>query len=134
MAFQANQHGQFALQWKGDILIAVYEGMWNEVAASNLHAQAQILWSVRQGKKWGFISDARNWEGATAETLELWWKFFEDAVANGLVAVTDILPTQFHESMVSPLAERASKIAHYQRSKDVDAAISWLRSKELRDH
>ena len=134
MAFQANQHGQFALQWKGDILIAVYEGMWNEVAASNLHAQAQILGSVRQGKKWGLISDARNWEGATVETLELWWKFFEDGVANGLVAVTDILPSQLHESMVSPLAERASKIAHYQRSKDVDAAISWLRSKELRDH
>ncbi len=115
-------------------MIAVYEGVWNDVAAFNMHEQAQILWSVREGKKWGLVSDARNWEGATAEALELWWKFFEDAVANGLVAVTDILPSQFHESMVSPLAERASKIAHYQRSKDLDAAISWLRSKELRDH
>jgi hypothetical protein len=133
MKMSENQHGQFQLQWQGNILTVVYEGVWNEVASANLHQQAKILWRLHKFTSWGLISDARKWDGATAEALTLWWEFFEDAVDNGLIAVTDILPSKFHEAMVSPLAERASKIALYKRSKDLIDAVHWMQSQGLKN-
>jgi hypothetical protein len=122
----SNQHGNFQLTWKGSVLLAEYEGVWNEIAARNMHQQAKILWELQEKGPWALISDASKWDGATLATLDLWWIFFEDAVAHGLAVVTDILPSQFHAAMVSPLAERASKIAKYRCSKDLDDAYTWL--------
>ena len=131
MKFQPSQHGIYHLNWSGDILHVRYEGSWNEIASKNLHQDAKKLWEERGNKSWGLISDASNWDGATADALDVWWLFFEDATKHGMIAATDILSSQIHESIVSPLAERAKQLVHYQRSKTLDNAYTWLSSFDL---
>ncbi|MFY7865376.1 hypothetical protein [Roseateles sp.] len=132
------QHGSFSLHWQGDILMATYGGTWNEVAARNLHLEARLLWAQRdlspegKPKAWGLLSDAREWEGGTPEALALWWAFFEDGVRHGMVAVTDVLPSQFHEAMVKALAERASQLTRYRLSPNLESAKQWLAEQGLR--
>lgn len=126
------QHGSFSLQWHGDVLWARYQGCWNEICAQRLHGQAQELWQQRgSGRPWGLLSDARDWEGATPEALAAWWAFFEDAVAHGMTAVTDVLPSHFHEAMVREQAQRAMALANYRHSPDVDSAMAWLAEQGL---
>jgi hypothetical protein len=126
------QHGRYSLRWQGDILIASYEGDWNEVAAQNLHRDARAMWLARGTAPWGLLSDARQWNGATPEAFEKWWEFFEDGVRHGMVAATDILPTSFHSLLVSPLAERASQRVSYQPSSSFEEAEVWLNSQLLK--
>jgi hypothetical protein len=126
------QHGGYSLRWQGDILMAVYIGAWNEMAAKNLHRDALAMWQARGSKPWGLLSDARDWEGGTPETLEAWWAFFEDGVNHGMVAVTDVLPSRFHAVMVRSLAERAERIAPYRNSGNLEEGLSWLAQRGLR--
>lgn len=126
-----SQHGRFALQWQGDVLMARYEGSWNEVAAQNLHRQARELWQQRGPKPWGLLSDALDWEGATPEALQAWWLFFEDAAGHGMVAATDILPSGLHGAMVRDLALRAASLVSYQASESVEAGLRWLAGQGL---
>jgi hypothetical protein len=126
------QHGGFSLQWRGDVLLARYQGCWNEVCAQRLHREALALWQQRgSGRPWGLLSDARDWEGATPEALGVWWAFFEDGVRHGMVAVTDVLPSHFHEAMVRALAQRAAAMANYRHSDDVEHALAWLAEQGL---
>ena len=120
------QHGAYHLDWQGDVLIAKYVGVWNEIAAKKMHQDAKQLWSIRNKKPWALLSDARSWEGGTAETFEAWWAFFADAAANGLVCVTDILPSHFHSLIVKDLADRSSQLATYKTSKSLPEALDWL--------
>ncbi|MEJ6004181.1 hypothetical protein WG899_01360 [Paucibacter sp. AS339] len=134
------QHGSYSLSWQGDVLLARYGGTWNEIASRNLHQEARELWAQRglqsdgRAKPWGLLSDALDWEGGTPEALDLWWKFFEDGVRHGMVAVTDVLPTQFHEAMVKALADRAGQLARYQLSASVDEGLAWLAEQGLQSN
>lgn len=122
------QHGSYSLDWQGDVLIARYAGEWNEVAATNLHRDARDLWQARVGRPWGLLSDASEWGGATPQALDAWWGFFEDAVAHGLSAATDILPSRLHEMMVNSMLERARPMIRFHRSQSVEEAWAWLAS------
>lgn len=126
------QHGSYALDWHGDVLLARYQGCWNEVCAQRMHVQARELWQARgRERPWGLLSDAREWEGATPEALAAWWDFFEDAVRHGMRAVTDVLPSHFHETMVREQARRAAALVSYRHSPDVEAALDWLSAQGL---
>lgn len=126
------QHGKFTLEWQGDVLIAHYGGAWNEVAVVNLHRQACALWTARaSGRRWGMLSDLREWDGATPEAMERWWEFFADAAAHGLSAVTDVMPSHFHEVLVRSLAERASRLVTYKTSVNLESGLAWLAAQGL---
>ena len=126
------QHGSFSLQWQGDVLRARYQGCWNEVCAQRLHREALALWQQRGSERpWGLLSDASDWEGATPEALAAWWAFFEDGVRHGMTAVTDVLPSHFHEAMVRAQAQRAAALVAYRHSPDIDAAMAWLAEQGL---
>ncbi|MCV2361081.1 hypothetical protein LNV08_19060 [Paucibacter sp. TC2R-5] len=126
-----SQHGSYSLRWQGDVLMAVYSGAWNELAAQNLHREARALWIARSGAPWGLLSDALDWEGGTPEALEAWWRFFEDGVQHGMVAVSDVLPSRFHAVMVRNLAERALRLAPYRSSASVEEGLAWLAEQGL---
>lgn len=126
------QHGQYRIRWQGALLIVDYSGAWNEVAVRNLHRDARALWSQHDGQPWGMLSDLRDWDGATPEALALWWQFFEDAVQHGLLAVTDILPSDLHEAMVKNLAERAARLVRYCHQREVQDGLDWLAAQGLR--
>lgn len=126
------QHGSYQLQWQGDILVARYEGAWNEVASHNLHRDAKALWTARGTAPWGLLSDAREWESGTPEALAAWWAFFEDAVKHGLIAVSDVLPSSFHATIVKAIADRAHALANYRPGADIPSAMAWLESQGLR--
>lgn len=120
------QHGLFAMEWNGPILVVSYMDTWNLQAAEALHKAAQQAWKARTTQQWAMLSDLRRWEGATPDTLQRWWTFFDDAVANGLSTVTDIFPTHFHALMVEQVAQRAATMVNYRHSDDRHAAFAWL--------
>ena len=120
------QHGSYSLLWQGNILIASYSGLWNEIAAKNLHRDAKILWLERGNAPWCLMSDGSAWEGGTQEALDAWWAFFEDGVVHGMVAVSDILPTSFHEKIVKALADKAGEISNYHHAQSYEEALTWL--------
>lgn len=123
---QWSQHGSYTLNWQGNILLVSYFGTWNDIAVKHLHRDALLLWQAHGEKPWALLSDGRQWESATAEALDAWWLFFEEGLRHGMCAVTDIMPSNFHAMMVSPLAQRASQLTRYTHSHDYDAAIAWL--------
>jgi hypothetical protein len=127
-----SQHGGYSLRWQGDILMAVYSGAWNELAAQNLHREARVMWAQRGTASWGLLSNALDWDGGTPEALLAWWKFFEDGVKHGMVAVTDVLPSRFHAVMVRDLAERALRLTAYRNSASVEDGLAWLAKQGLK--
>lgn len=122
------QHGSFSLHWQGDVLMARYEGSWNEIAARNMHKQARALWQQRgaDAGPWGLLSDLRDWESATPEAGLAWWAFFEDGVRHGMVAATDIMPSALHQAMVKTHAQRAAELVKFQRSANIEEGLRWL--------
>ncbi|QDL52807.1 hypothetical protein [Rhodoferax aquaticus] len=127
------QHGEFSLHWQGDVLVARYTGTWNELASTNLHATAKQMWAAGlPAPAWGLLSDVREWGGGTPQALELWWEFFEDCVQHGLLAVSDVVPSPMLKLVLSPLAKRASALAHYHRGDNIEDALQWLASQGLR--
>lgn len=125
---QLQPHGQFEILWHPPVLLVRYEGAWNEQAALALHAQARLIWQEPIDGAWAMLTDARQWEGATPEAFARWWEFFADAVQHGMVAVTDVLPSHFHEVLVKDLALRASHLARHRTSADLTEAWDWLAS------
>ena len=122
------QHGSFTLVWQGDVMLVTYTDTWNLQAVQALHEAALRTWEQRGMRPWAMLTDASQWDGGTPEVFALWWKFFEDAVAHGMQAVTDILPTHFHALIVKDLAERAARLAIYRPSENVAQARAWLAS------
>lgn len=123
---QLQPHGQFEILWHPPVLLVRYEGAWNEQAALALHAQARLIWQEPIDGAWAMLTDATQWEGATPEAFARWWEFFADAVQHGMVAVTDVLPSHFHEVLVKDLAVRASQLARHRTSADLTEAWDWL--------
>ncbi|MBB2486279.1 hypothetical protein H5407_13735 [Mitsuaria sp. WAJ17] len=120
-----NQHGSFHLQWRGDVLVVRYEGVWNEVAARHLHRDAALLWA-RHPARWAMVGLFEAWEGATPETLKVWLDFFLDAVAHGLGAYAVAMPTALHASMAEGLRRETSKRVDRKDCADLADALQWL--------
>ena len=120
------QHGLFSMDWKGPVLVVCYLDTWNMETVLALHQAARQAWTERTAPQWDMLSDLSQWDGATPETLERWWGFFDDCVANGLTTVTDIFSTQFHGLLVESVAQRASALVNYRRSLNRHEAFAWL--------
>lgn len=123
---QLRPHGNFEILWCPPVLVVRYEGAWNEQAVLALHEQARVIWREPIDGAWAMLTDATQWEGATPEAFGRWWDFFADAVSHGMVAVTDVLPSHFHEVLVKDLAVRAGQLARHRTSHDLADAWEWL--------
>lgn len=122
------QHGEYHIEWREPILWVRYQGTWNVQAVEALHAEVRSFWTQDPQRRWAMLTDAREWEGGTPEVFARWWDFFTDAVAHGLDAVSDVLPSSFHALLVRDLAERAQAITRFQHSASVQEAQAWLAS------
>lgn len=120
------QHGRYELHWQAPVLLVRYEGVWNEQAVIALHADACALWQTWPPGPWAMLSDATHWDGGTPEVFERWTAFFQDAVRHGMTAVTDVLPSHFHELLVRELAEKAAREARHHTSHSLAEAWGWL--------
>ena len=120
------QHGLFSMTWNGPILVVRYLETWNLETVVALHQAARLAWADRAGAQWAMLSDLRQWDGATPDTLERWWTFFDDAVTHGLTTVTDIFSTKFHGLLVDSVAQRASAVVNYRRSANPADGFAWL--------
>ena len=121
-------HGDFSLAWREDVLFVTYSKDWNRQAVLALHEAAKAAWVDPPRRPWAMFSDARDWTGSSDEVFNQWWIFYQDAVANGMTTVTDVLPSKFHELMVKDLFVQAKTIANYHHSHSMDEAWQWLAS------
>ncbi|WMW80317.1 hypothetical protein RF679_16955 [Undibacterium cyanobacteriorum] len=126
MRFIPKPHGEFKIQWQGDVFFVEYFDVWNDITARQLLQASLPLWEEHGGKPWGLLSDARQWAGATPEAIEAWWHFFEVGVKHGMVAFTGLLPSELHVRLVETLSQRAQQLVPYERSLDLAAAYQWL--------
>ena len=126
MSADWNQHGQFSLTWRGDVLVLRLEGTWNEVAATRLRDEGGRLARERAGRPWGLLSDTTAWEGATPEALDGIWAFFEDALAHGLLAAATVIPDSFQALIIQPMAARAATLTNFHGCASVAEAERWL--------
>ncbi|HLO94417.1 MAG TPA: hypothetical protein VK195_08875 [Burkholderiaceae bacterium] len=122
-----NQHGNFQLQWRGDVLVVHYDGVWNEVAARHLHRDAAVLWALHPAP-WAMVGLFEDWEGATPETMKVWLDFFLDAVDHGLGAYAVAMPTGLHASMAEGLRRETSRRVDRKDCVDLADALQWLGS------
>ena len=120
-----NQHGNYHLHWRGDVLIVQYEGVWNEVATRSLHREVQALWT-QHGGRWAMVGLFDAWEGATPEALKDWLQFFLDAVKNGLGAYAVKMPTSLHAAMAEGLRQETSQRVDRRDCTDLADALAWL--------
>ncbi len=125
---QLPPHGEFSLAWHGDVLLVTYSEDWNRQAVLALHKTAKAAWAEPPRRPWAMFSDARHWTGSSDEVFDQWWVFYQDAVANGMTTVTDVLPSKFHELMVQDLFAQARTIANYHHCHSMDEAWQWLAS------
>lgn len=114
------------MDWNGPVLVVCYMDTWNVEAVVALHQSVQQGWTERPAPRWAMLSDLSGWDGATPETLDRWWVFFDDCVANGLTTVTDIFSSRFHGLLVDNIAKRASAWVNYRRSDNRAEAFTWL--------
>lgn len=122
-----NQHGSYHLEWRGDVLVARYEGVWNEVASRKLHRDAKALWQAHEGR-WAMVSLFDEWEGATPEAFQRWMDFFLDATAHGLGAYAVKMPTGLLATVVEPVVKETTSRVERRECEDLPDALSWLGS------
>lgn len=119
-------HGEFTLAWRGNVLFVTYRNDWNREAVKALHTAAKAAWANPPQRPWAMFSDCRDWTGSSQEVFDEWWIFYQDAVANGMTTVTDVLPSALYEAMVKQLYSRAVTLANYRHCRSVEEAWSWL--------
>lgn len=122
-----NQHGDYQLQWRSDVLLVRYEGTWNEIASRHLHRDAAALWARHPGP-WAMVGLFDAWDGATPEAMQDWLAFFLDAVAHGLGAYAVIMPTGLHASMAQGLRQETAKRVTRKDCADLPDALDWLQN------
>jgi hypothetical protein len=128
-----NQHGSFALQVHGDVLLCHIQGDWNDVAVRNLRREAALAWQLLRQRRWGLLLDAQAWGAATPEARHDWEHGFEgDALDAGMACMAAVLPSNFHRQMVRDHTARLAARCAYQPSPDLAAAWAWLATQGLR--
>ncbi len=120
-----NQHGNYHLHWRGDVLVVQYEGVWNDVAARALHRDAALLWARHEGR-WAMAGLFDDWEGATPEAYQCWLAFFVDATANGLGAYAVMMPSGLLADVVEPLSRETASRVDRRDCRDLADALDWL--------
>jgi hypothetical protein len=127
-----NQHGCFALQRRGDVLLCQIKGDWNDVAVRNLRREAAQAWQPLRQRRWGLLLDKQGWGAATPEARHDWEQGFEvDALDAGMVCMAAVLPSNFHRMMVRDHAERLEARCTYQQCPDLESAWTWLQAQGL---
>lgn len=125
MSTRGPAHGEFSLSWHGEVLVARYDGVFNEEGVLS-HAGA-ILTRINDCPRWGLLSDARAWSGFTPEAMLASRTLVDACFARGLVAIAILVPCHTFEKMSRQVVDRgASAGPAYSFAPDPATAIEWL--------
>ncbi len=125
MKFEA--HGTFELSVKGEILIIRFFHTWNLEGAKAFFARYRDFLQQHGLKKFGVLSDLRQFGGGTPDAIEFFEKISDWAQENGQVARALIMDSGLKEFTISRIDKGKSRF-QAQAFSDEAEALAWFES------
>lgn len=123
-------HGKYEFEVRGEIFILRFYQNWNEECARDFFAAYKPFVLEKKIKQFGVLADFRNFEGATPETIRYFEKIFPWAMAQGQIAMAQIIDSILKEYMVNKTSQ-GQDIFPIQTFKDESSALVWLEDQGL---
>ncbi|MGF1741829.1 hypothetical protein L4C34_12265 [Vibrio profundum] len=122
-----NRHGRFELSNQSNIVIWQGFGSWNEETTQDLFESVNSLIKQFDGVGWAFVADAREWQLASPDTLQLWPPALKVMVDNGLVCGAIVMERNAlkHNIIIKNLPKNG---AEYQTFDNVEDALQWCQN------
>lgn len=125
MKFEA--HGTFDLSIKGEIFIIRFFHKWNLEGAKAFFIQYKELIQHCNFKKFGVLSDLKQFEGGTPDAIEFFEGISDWAQENGQIARALILDSGLKEFTIHKI-DKGKKRFHIRAFSDEAEALVWFES------
>jgi hypothetical protein len=123
MQFEA--HGKFELSLQGEIFIIRFFHNWNLEGAQAFFSKYQTLVKQSNLKKFGVLSDLRQFEGGTPDAIDFFEKISDWAQANGQVARALIMDSGLKEFTIRQIDKEKNRF-HIRAFSDETDALTWF--------
>lgn len=120
-------HGTFEISVKGEILIIRFFHTWNLEGAKAFFARYKDLLQQHGLKKFGVLSDLRQFEGGTPDAIEFFEKISDWARENGQAARALIMDSGLKEFTVSRIDKGKNRFQARAFSSEAEA-LAWFES------
>lgn len=122
-------HGNYKIEQRQGFFIITYYGSWNVEAAAAFIEEAKELVSESGYKKFGFLTDLREWEGSTPEALALAKEGLDYFYEHGHIISVHVNNSGVKEQFVQPLqALQASRMV-FEQFHSMEIALPWMKAK-----
>jgi hypothetical protein len=125
MKFDA--HGTFELSIKGEIFIIRFFHKWNLEGAKTFFAKFKELIQQHNFKKFGVLSDLKQFEGGTPDAIEFFEGISDWTQENGQVARALIIDSGLKEFTINQI-DKGKKRFHIRAFSGEAEALAWLQS------
>ena len=126
MSFEG--HGLYTIEKRENFFIIKYTGSWNEEAALVMLEDFKSIVDSSGFKKFGIISDLRQWEGSTPESLEVARKGLDYLYAKGQIASAHVSTSLISEKLAEPIHHIQEQRMHATLTKTVEEAVLWMQN------
>jgi ABC-type glycerol-3-phosphate transport system substrate-binding protein len=123
-------HGKYELEVRGEIFILRFYQNLNEECARDFFAAYKSFVLEKKIKQFGVLADFRAFEGATPEALRYIGKIFPWAMAQGQIAMAQIIDSILKEYMVNQPSQ-GQDLFPIQTFKDESSALVWIENQGL---
>jgi len=125
MQFEA--HGTFELSLKGEIFIIRFFHKWNLEGAKAFFIKYKALIQECNLKKFGVLSDLRQFEGGTPDAIDFFEVISDWAQEQGQVARALIMDSGLKEFTIKRI-DKEKKRFHIRAFSNRTEALAWLES------
>jgi hypothetical protein len=121
------EHGEFDISLKGDIFFIKLSHKWNLEGAKKFFSQYESIVRQHDLKRYGVLSDLRDFEGGTPDAIEFFRTISDRAQIFGQVARALIMDSALSEFIVK-LADKGKERFPSRVFSNESEALAWLKS------
>jgi len=121
-----SHHGHYTLEQKDGYFIVAYMSSWNEESARDFFNTFKSKIEQSGFKKFGIISDLREWEGSTPEALRVGREATDAFYEKGQVAAVYLTDSKVKQQFLQQLQAIQSSRMAFKNCTDIKMAEEWM--------
>lgn len=122
-------HGNYKIEQRQGFFIVTYRGSWNEEAAQEFLDDFKEMIKESSYKKFGVLTDLREWEGSTPEALVVAKNGLDYLFEQGQIISVHVNNSGVKQQFVKPMQTLQSKRMVFEEFHSMEIALPWIKAK-----
>lgn len=124
-------HGQFHVQWFGEVLYSRWVGTFNAEAMDAYVTALKVAVQDDEPERWGRIVDLRQWEGMTPEAARGFEELAQWLSTTRCLASCQVFSSQFFQQIANKVASALSSSPNLAQVMSMAEAARFIESRGL---